>query len=1158
MKTKLYIIIGVLILSCLVSGRLWAQGTGPVGVSLIIVNFDQPPDPAQVTVNKAPLKYNKDFALTMQIDDGGLSIYEQGYPVFEGGTVNGTSYPGLTYSDGCGNLHHFKMSSVMFSFNGEGENGPDCHVDNSFGMVSWNQLNTLVQNDWGIINHGVNGNANTSQSFMEYSILRNQSYIRRQLYETVDGGVITALHANPNGSTPWTPAAASLGYLSTYNQNTPSPLGDNGGDVNNPAVDWTAFQNIYRIDAAPSNITQFVTNLADSSINGANYWGSMFTHSLVNQYSFANFVSDFNYIYTNFGSAGADNILMASDEEVRDYLLIRDAVTVNAAVIGSALYITFSGGVPDNLKYYSMSLNITSNTNITSYVVSGTDDYTYNGINSNQGLINFNWDGLVITPPEQLADDHTTAAVASGLQYDAWIAMDYVTTLPEGPHKDSLRHVLCDMGLEYDAGFCSFLTLDLGPDTTICQGSCVELSGPDNMSVYEWIVADTLYASTQTILACPMDTTQYKLTITDEFGNTASDSLNVNVLPAVIFDLGNDSTLCMFQSVDLTGPTAPAGEEYGYLWSTGDTTQSILAEILSDTLFYLDVTNPNSCISTDSIRFVANEAPVIDSIVGDTIVCPGDSVRLEVVGTGIEHYLWSSGDTTAIIRFLPEVYDTVYTYSLIVSNQLNCEVFDTVNIHVMREASVAFEMDTLNKCVGNNIELTTNASPNIVSFRWTYLDMDSTTMFNNLVLIDPTESANVYVEGISSGGCVVSDSMYLNILPYPELTVSADTAVCSGEPIILSISGASVYYWIVDNDTISTDSIVEVNPVDTTVYHVYAAFNDSLCFSDTTITVNVYSNPTTKILYDTLVVCERSEVTLHAEGAETYLWMPWETEGDSVVFTITDTTEVWLIGTSADGCVANDTVILNTLPSPVVSLSGLYPAYCETDAPAVLVGLPEGGEFSGEGVTDNMFDPQEAGPGVHAIVYALPNEEGCYGYDTLLTTVYGGGQTIDLGPADTTLMPADALILDAGDGFDSYFWSTGSNLPSITVYGVDKPPGTFEYKVIALINGCTSSGSMNITFIDPDFIDHSKVGYITLYPNPNTGRFTISVPFSNEFQTIQMYSMHGELVYEARDIECPEKECRYEINLPQLHSGLYTIQLISGEDIYINKVMISK
>jgi len=138
------------------------------------------------------------------------------------------------------------------------------------------------------------------------------------------------------------------------------------------------------------------------------------------------------------------------------------------------------------------------------------------------------------------------------------------------------------------------------------------------------------------------------------------------------------------------------------------------------------------------------------------------------VGTGIEDYLWSTGDTTASIHFLPDIYDTVYTLSVMVSNQLNCHYYDTVDVHVMREASIAFELDTLQECTGNNVDLNVLASANIVSFRWIYQEIDSITIFDELTLIEPLVSANIYVEGTSSGGCLVTDSTFLQILPYPD------------------------------------------------------------------------------------------------------------------------------------------------------------------------------------------------------------------------------------------------------------------------------------------------------------------------------------------------------------------------------------------------------
>lgn len=40
-------------------------------------------------------------------------------------------------------------------------------------------------------------------------------------------------------------------------------------------------------------------------------------------------------------------------------------------------------------------------------------------------------------------------------------------------------------------------------------------------------------------------------------------------------------------------------------------------------------------------------------------------------------------------------------------------------------------------------------------------------------------------------------------------------------------------------------------------------------------------------------------------------------------------------------------------------------------------GMPEGGDYSGPGVTDNIFDPESAGLGTHTITYTYISDDGC-------------------------------------------------------------------------------------------------------------------------------------------------------------------------------------
>jgi gliding motility-associated-like protein len=58
------------------------------------------------------------------------------------------------------------------------------------------------------------------------------------------------------------------------------------------------------------------------------------------------------------------------------------------------------------------------------------------------------------------------------------------------------------------------------------------------------------------------------------------------------------------------------------------------------------------------------------------------------------------------------------------------------------------------------------------------------------------------------------------------------------------------------------------------------------------------------------------------------------------------------------------------------SFTGLDDTYCIDDAASTLTGDPIGGTFSGPGMTGAVFDPSDAGVGVHTITYTLPGDTG--------------------------------------------------------------------------------------------------------------------------------------------------------------------------------------
>lgn len=1132
------------------------QQTGPIGINFVLITFDQPP--TTLSVNKCPLKYNKDFALSMQIEDADLSIYTHAFPVFEGGVVDGTSYPGFFYTDGCGNLLHYKMSSSVYSFGENGINGPDIHLNNAAGQTSWGQMDTLYNNNWGILNHGVSGLAATDPVFMNYSIKRNQSYIRRQLYNTTEGGVTTRVHVNPDGAQPYTAVAFGLGYHGTLNQNTPSPLGDHGGDVNNPSVDWSLPQSLYRVPASAINVQGFVTDLADSSTNNANYWGSIFSSSLVSDYPFTTFVNDFVLINSLYGLGGLDNLWMASDEEIIDYLAVRDLATPNYLLNNTMLLITFSGDIPTDLLYYTISLNVESDATITNIIVDGTDDYSATGIGSSDALLNLNWDGHYVVPPEVLADSFTTIALTTQSLFDAWVAMDYVITMENGPHKDSLRQLLCAIpSTVYDEGFCD-CSINLDQDTiTIVNGDCADLIGAEGDYTYEWYVADTLIDTTQIITVCPQDTTKYFHIATNPYGCPSEDSILVCV-SFLSVNLGEDLTICQGNCVTLEGPPDMASYQWYVDSTVFDTLQMVEVCPMDTSIYSLVVTDSLGNQAGDSISINVLPAPQVD-LGEDAAFCLGDSLYLSAPSApeGETYtYLWNQGATTQNIWVYPDVSDSTFVYYVDVTTDLNgCVGSDTIYVTVWFQPNAILSFSDSSICVGN--ALTASAlPPSQGEYKWTYNGQTLSSGFISYVTIKPAYSQWITVEVIAplqAGGCSDTDSLFIEVTPPPEITVTNDTSICMGDSVILMASGGDLYAWFKGGTMIGTDSTIKVSPNIITSYVVFVTRLNG-CSNSDTVVVDLYARPTPSITYDSIGVCVYAEVILYAEGGAHYTWTPGNDTLDSLSVVLYDTTTIYLTAYSVEGCPATDSVILKPLPPPDVSLTGLLPAYCLSDPQVVLYGEPPGGFFSGEGISDSLFSPGLAGAGTHQLVYRFMNADLCMGYDTVTTIIYGGGLPIDLG-ADTTIPLHDSIILDAGSGFDRVYWSTGDTSRYIVLHDGDRPPGTYQIVVVGVINGCTSQGSIHVTFLVPDGMDEYATGSLLIYPNPNDGRFSLIFKKAENNLLLTLYDIHGKEIFRKDKISC-NPECRAEVYIPGLHPGIYYVRLASAHQVHTSKVVV--
>ena len=173
------------------------------------------------------------------------------------------------------------------------------------------------------------------------------------------------------------------------------------------------------------------------------------------------------------------------------------------------------------------------------------------------------------------------------------------------------------------------VTVALGGDTSVCQGTTVTLDAGAPGLTYQWNTG----ATTPSITISNAGT--YSVLVSNGWC-TASDGMALSVLPMPVNMLGNIA-ICADQQVVLD-----AGNPGSiYNWNTGATTQT--TEAPASGTYQVIVTNSAGCTATFSAEVDLVPPPVVD-LGADEALCAGETVVLDAGNPG-STYLWNTGAT---------------------------------------------------------------------------------------------------------------------------------------------------------------------------------------------------------------------------------------------------------------------------------------------------------------------------------------------------------------------------------------------------------------------------------------------------------------------------------------------------------------------------------
>jgi gliding motility-associated-like protein len=295
----------------------------------------------------------------------------------------------------------------------------------------------------------------------------------------------------------------------------------------------------------------------------------------------------------------------------------------------------------------------------------------------------------------------------------------------------------------------------------VCYGDAITLKAQGGV-IYNWTGG---FNNNSNII--PDSSQWYIVSVINGNQCQKTDSVFAQVYDAPIINAGNDTSICLFDSITLSA----TGNALSYNW-TNNVIDGIPFVPSVSNKYVVSGTNLNSCVNYDTIQ--------IDLIIlsvdagGNQVLCTGDSAILNGIGL---NPIWSSGVLDGV-PFYPNISSE---YILTVSDSNGCVRNDTTIIGLFDLPNVKAPEDTT-LCLGEEIQLFGSGAQ---TYLWDngYFDGE---------LLSPDYSSFYILTGIDSNGCRNFDTTYIEVTENPVISYTTKSVIYGNDAtIMVYISGGT-------------------------------------------------------------------------------------------------------------------------------------------------------------------------------------------------------------------------------------------------------------------------------------------------------------------------------------------------------------------------------
>ena len=712
-----------------------------------------------------------------------------------------------------------------------------------------------------------------------------------------------------------------------------------------------------------------------------------------------------------------------------------------------------------------------------------------------------------------------------------------------------------------------------GPTRFCQQGTIYLVAGPTGNYAYQFLRGgiNIAGATNQVYSATITNSGSYSVRVTDAAGCSAvSSSIQIQVQNQNVVNLGANTptTFCQGGLVLLTANTTGAGAS-GYTYQflkdgnqiPGATNATYSATTSGS--YQVVVNNPTTCSSTSNTIVVTVTQPPVTTLSyatpsycqsGPSNPTPTASPAGGTFAAATGLSLNASTGAINLAQSQPGTYTVAY------SSGGTCPGTATTSVTITAPPTAGFSYAGGSSCAGAAGTLTPTLATGATAGRYSATPM-GLSLNTGTGAIDLAQSQpgtyTITNTVAAANGCVevsATTSVILTAQPVAVLAAGGPTTFCTGGRVTLTASGGNTgatYQFLNNGQAIAGATTSTYTAAAAGSYSVVITNAGGCASTSTTTAVTVNPTTTATFSYASAGFCQNSAATsptITGTAGGTFS-APGGLSLNANTGAITpsaSTAGTYLVTYSVGGpCPSTGTQSLTITTPAVATFNYANSSYCATGtAGATLATGSSAGTFTSTAglsvdAATGAISLAASTPGAYTVTNTLAASGGCGPISASATL------TINALPAQPTLTASGTLLTaSAAPGATYQFYLNGVAIAGATNPAYNATQSGSYTVVVTSATGCDSQPSAPVS-VAVTATRASLAGVeLTVFPNPTTGRLTVSMSGSHSTARLVVYNALGQEVLTSA---LPATATTRELDLTTLATGVYVLKATTTE-----------